>query len=180
MNGFLTVCYSDQGTESFERGVFYIKNGRKTKSQVKRALSPNEVQGAHFWRKPDPDFSRLTYSICHRRLRQKLEVGDILFFRTLWRGRHYLLGYFLVKDKVDSGLKDRGPIIFGDDERSLLIHYVLKITPALVMKLNPRSLPPKRGENLNMWMNRRLGRDHLRLSPENTEFLKGAMDALVN
>lgn len=134
-----------------------IRNGKRVDSQIRRALRPDEQEGVRWWRKPDPDFDRFTYSRCHRALRRALQVGDTLFFRTLWRRRPYIIGYGVIRTK--SGPAD-DPVCHLDPSLSHCIDFRLPVTEALVRRLNPRAQGPRRCD-FNHWVNARLGRNYL-------------------
>ncbi len=166
MTGFLTVCFSDWNADEFQRGVMRIKDGVRTNCPIHRPLYPDEVEGIHYYIKPDPDFERGLYRACHLKLRQVLEAGDVLFFRTLWRGKPYLIGYLTILGK--SGKMD--PICLADFARSRLIHFSLKITPSLIRKVNPRAtLVP--GWHFNDQVTQAFGRNYFRLSDKSTKYL---------
>ncbi|MDA2922529.1 hypothetical protein MYX07_04675 [Patescibacteria group bacterium AH-259-L07] len=168
MKGYLTVCFSNWKEEIFTNGIMRIKNGKRTDDPIRRPLKPGEMEGIHYYIKPDPDFFNFTYSRCHRRLRQQLQKDDILFFRTLWREKQYIIGYFTIKEKVGA---PEDPICVADPKQSLLIHYELEVTPGLVYRLNPHA-QSNRSRHINMWINERLGRDYLMLGPGATTYLK--------
>ncbi len=167
MRGFITVCFSDWTQKVFNNGIMRIIRGKRSDEPIRRPIKPDEVEGIDYYIKPDPNFLDFTYSRCHRKLRQQLRKDDILFFRTLWRGKQYLVGYFAIKEKtVDS----QDPICIANPDKSLLINFSLEITPDLVKKLNPR-VKPNNSRHLNMWINESLGRSYLQLTPETTIYL---------
>jgi hypothetical protein len=173
MTGYVTVCYSDQTQDTFQRGVMKMKNGVRTEKQIRRVLEPEEKEGAHFYLKPDPNFENWTYSICHIALRKVLKPKDILFFRTLWRNTQYFIGYFVISHK--SGDPDN-PICQADSGKSLLIKgYRYVITSDMVKILNPNA-DFSRDENRNRLISSYLSRYYLSLSPEKTLFLKSELD----
>ena len=167
MAGFLTVCFSDWNADKFRRGVMRIKDGVRTNRPIRRPLQPDEIEGIHYCIKPDPDFERGLYRVCHLKLRQVIEAGDVLFFRTLWRGQPYLIGYFWIAGK-SSGRDD--PVCLADLSSSRLIDFSLEITPSLIRKVNPRAaLVP--GRHFNHQVTQAFGRNYIRLSDEATDYL---------
>jgi len=167
MRGFITVCFSDWTKETFDNGIMRIIRGKRSDVPIRRPIRSDEVEGIDYYRKPDPDFLNFTYSRCHKKLRQQLQENDVLFFRTLWRGRQYLIGYFTIKEKRGD---PQNPICIAEPSKSLLINFNLEITPELVKKLNPRARFNK-SRHLNMWINEWLGRNYLKLPPEATNYL---------
>ena len=167
MAGFLTVCFSDWNSDVFRRGVMAIRNGRRTEQPLRRPLRPDEIEEVHYYIKPDPDFDTGFYTHCHRKLRQAIQVGDTLFFRTLWRGQPYLIGYFLIEAKL---LSDESPVCLANLEKSRLIDFRLKITPRLIRKVRPNAvLVP--GRHFNHQVNQTFGRSYIRLSDPATRYL---------
>jgi hypothetical protein len=156
---YITTCFADWQSDTFRRGVMRIRNGKRTDEPIRRPLRPNEVEGVHYYVKADPDFDRLTYSRCHRSLRRKLQVGDRLFFRTLWRGKPYIIGYGMVSAK--SGPAD-DPICHLNPLYTHLIDFRLPVTAKLVMLVNPEARR-NRKFHFNAWVNVRLGRNYYRI-----------------
>jgi hypothetical protein len=175
--GYLTVCFSDWTKDSFRNGVMRIVDGRRTDDPIRRSINPAEVEGIDYYIKPDPDFRGCAYRRCHRQLRQQLEVGDILFFRTLWRNCQHLIGYFTISAKVGD---TEDPVCLADPSRSLLLPgYIVPITEELVCRLNSCAVPNST-RHINAWINENLGRNYLRLSAERTAFLKALLDSAAN
>lgn len=174
MRGFLTVCFSDWTKEYFSRGIMRISNGRRTNYPIYRSLRPDEKERRDYYIKHDPDFSDFTYSCCHRQLREQIQPGDILFFRTLWRRKHYFIGYFLIKEKVDD---PDDPICIADKNGSFLVSgYQIEITPKIVKKLNPRARFRK-SRHINSQINEWLGRNYMRLDSEKIAYLMDLIKA---
>lgn len=157
MAAYITTCFADWQAESFRRGIMAIRAGRRTDAQIRRPLRTDEIEGTHWYQKADPDFKRFTYSRCHRGLRRTLQVGDTLFFRTLWRGRPYIIGYAVIREK--SGPADN-PVCHLDHALSHLIDFRLPVTANLVRRLNPRA-KARPTCDFNHWVNARLGRNYL-------------------
>lgn len=173
MEGFLTVCFSDWTKDYFSRGVMRIINGRRTDQPIRRNLKINEKEGVDYYIKTDPDFENFSYSRCHKKLRQQIKCGDLLFFRTLWRGKHYFIGYFLIKEKRGN---PENPICLADKNQSLLLpNFIVPITPAVVKKLNPKAVFLK-SRNLNLQINEWLGRNYLKLDQKKTAYLKNFLE----
>lgn len=167
MQGFLTVCYCDWTKEYFSPGIMRIINGKRTDQPIRHNLT-NKKAGRDYYIKPDPNFSTFTYSRCHRQLRQQIRPGDVLFFRTLWRGKPYLIGYFLIKEK--SGSPDN-PVCLADRNGSFITDgFKVEITPKIVKKLNPKAVFTK-SQHLNSQINQWLGRNYLRLDAQKTLYL---------
>ncbi len=168
MRGFITVCYSDWTKERFNRGVMRIIDGEGANYPIRRILRPDEEEGRDYYVKTDPDFSELVYSCCHRKLRQQLRPGDILFFRTLWRKKQYFIGYFLIKEKMGD---PEDPICIADENGSFLVpDFKIEITPKIVKRLNPR-FNFDNSRHPNSQINENLGRNYLCLDHEKTFYL---------
>lgn len=176
MKGFITYCFGDWQSGEFQRGVMRMRQSRKTDEPIRRSLKKEEREGRDYYVKADPDFSALTYSVCHRKLRQLVEVGDVLFFRTLWRGQQYLVGYFLVREK--RGISDN-PILVADPERSVLVHFKVPVTLELARKINP-AMHLRTGAHRNSSINGRLGRNFKRLDAKTTRMLIKLIKARKN
>lgn len=177
IKGFITVCFSDWTKEKFNRGVMRIVNGDRTDYPVRRDLKPWEKENIDYYVKPDPDFSKLAYRSCHRKLRQKIQPGDILFFRTLWRGSQYFIGYFLIKEKTGDS---NNPICIGDRPSSFLSpEFKIKITEEMVRKLNPKAVF-KKMQPVNPQINHWLGRNYLKLDTEKTVYLMSLIQKHAN
>ncbi len=173
MTGYVTVCYSNQSEEVFKRAPMRIRNGVRTNELIKRKIRKNEKENEDYYIKTDPNFDNYTYSTCHRSLRKVLLPGDILFFRTLWRGKEYFIGYFDIVYK--STYKDDNKC-YALPQTSLLIPgYRYVITPSLVQRLNPNA-NLSRSVNENRFISYYLARSYLKLTLENTRFLKSELD----
>ncbi len=169
MNGYITPCFSDWNATTFQRGVMQVKNGTRTDRAIRRPLQEKEeIEGVDYYVKPDPDFDNYTYSRCHRSLRKSIDIGDLLFFRTLWRNKHYLIGYFLIEDKEGD---PENPICIASAEDSPLIDFSLTMSPDLVRKINPRAKFTST-RPLNRQMNEFLGRNYLRLNSDGLKLLR--------
>ena len=177
MQGYITPCFSDWNATTFQRGVMQIQNGTRTDRAIRRPLKEKEeTEGVDYYIKPDPDFDNYTYSRCHRGLRKSIDKGDLLFFRTLWRGKHYLIGYFLIKGKMGDY---NDPICIASEEDSPLIDFSLPISPALVKKINSRAKFTS-ARPLNRQMNEFLGRNYLKLSSDGLKLLRTLIEKEVN
>jgi hypothetical protein len=173
MTGYITVCYSDQTSEIFKRGVMKIKDGKRTEYQIYGSVA-DMTENKDYYVKPDPNFENWIYSKCHKSLRKKLNPKDILFFRTRWHNEQYFIGYFVILSKSDDELN---PICYADRKSSLLINgYKCRITPALVETIIP-------GTNFSCYPNKKrfitnkLSRNYLMLTDEKTYFLKKLLDS---
>lgn len=150
MEGYLTYCYCDQDSEKFERE--WVKSEGK------------------LWQKTDPNFQEGTYSECHQRLREKIQTGDYLFFRTNWRSVPYIIGYFLIgnKEKQD---EFEGPQLIAKDR--LCIDFNLHLNKELVEMINPEAR--NLYKNVRSWaegVNFALGfRQYKKLNEEKTKNL---------
>ena len=162
MRGYITVCFSDWINDNFDNGVMHITNGIRTDRPIRRKLAINEIEGVHYYRKPDPDFKNFTYSRCHKSLRQQLQRGDVLFFRTLWQEKQYIIGYFLIKGIMGD---PKNPICLADPNQSLLIDYKFEVTLDLVRFLNPLAYL-NQSRHFNKCTNEWLGRNYLSLDLE--------------
>lgn len=173
MASYITPCFSDWQQETFRRGIMAIVNGKRSDREIRRLLRADDREGIRWYRKADPDFDHYTYSRCHRTLRRALLPDDIVFFRTLWRGHPYIIGYFTVRGFA--GPPD-DPIVMASPNRSRLIHYRLPVTPRIVRRLNPRARSPGT-RPLNQWTNEQLGRNWMRLDRQVAVYLKTRIDA---
>lgn len=160
MSGYITVCFSDWTNDTFSRGVMRIVRGVRTEYPLRRPLLASECEGKDYYVKEDPDFKNFTYRKCHKGLRKRLEAGDILFFRTLWRRKPYIIGYFVITGKRDG-------ICLADREKSVCIDFRMRVTKNLVKVLNPSAVW-NRKVHFNKWVNAALGRNYLKLGPETT------------
>lgn len=167
MNGFITYCFSDWQSEQFRRGVMQIKNGRRTDTPIRRLIQAEEFENIDYYVKADPNFELGTYGVCHRKLRQTIRPRDILFFRTLWRGMQYFIGYFLI-ERI--GGTEANPILISDLKNSQLIHFALPITLDLAQQINPEMVF-RSGVHPNTSINGRLGRNYKRIDEHTTHML---------
>lgn len=167
MSGFITYCFSDWQSERFERGRAHIVNGVRTDNPIRRPLRKNELEGIDYYVKADPDFTTGTYGVCHRKLRQIIQPGDILFFRTLWRKEQYLIGFFSIEGKCG---EDENPILCANLQSSRLIHFSLPITFDLAKQINPKT-KFRDGVHPNCSINGRLGRNFKRIDNATTNML---------
>jgi hypothetical protein len=108
MTGRIVYCYSDQRISIFRQGI--IDNQRKT----------------------DPNFSNGTYSVCQLKLRKVIEPEDVLFFRTAWKDKPYIIGYFIIGNKK---LGEYGPVLIAKER--ICINYNLPITEEIIRFLRP-------------------------------------------
>ncbi len=150
-----------------------ILKRKKTSEPIRRPLRISEHEGKDFYVKPDPDFTIGTYSVCHRQLRKIISPGDILFFRTLWRGRQYFIGFFVIKGKRGPS---ENPTLFADLEKSMLIHFRLPISLDLARLINPET-DLRGGVHANSTLNGRLGRNYKRIDTEVTRVLIELIEA---
>jgi len=167
MNGFITYCFSDWQSELFQRGVMQIKNGTRNDVPIRRPMQVYELENRDYYVKADPNFELGTYSVCHRKLRQVIQPGDVLFFRTLWRRKQYFIGYFLVKRK---GGTEANPFLVADLKNSQLIHFTLPITLDLAQQINPDT-SFRSCVHPNASINGRLGRNYKRIDEHTTYML---------
>lgn len=170
MVGIITPCFSNQHEDVFERGAARIgTDGKRTNDPFLGPLIKKN-EGVSYYIKKDPDFKKGTYSIYHQRLRKTIRPGDYLFFRTLWRGRHYLIGYFFIKEK--NGSDPKNPVLVADLKKSKLVHFSIPITPEIVKKINPKFSEEKfKTRHPNQVINEFLGRYSMRLSYPATKYL---------
>ncbi len=161
MAAYITSCFSSWQSDTFKRGICAIVRGKRTDRAIRRWLKSREKEGKHWYRKADPDFDDFTYSRCHRTLRRILCSGDVLFFRTLWRGDPYLIGFFRITGKTGPS---ENPVCHADPEMSALIYFrkCMRITPSLVGVLNPKA-GPRCKRPYNQWANEQLGRNWMQL-----------------
>ncbi len=173
MTSYLTVCFSDWNYDTFQRGVMKIRNGKRTNDPIRRPLKITEVEGQDYYIKPDPDFAVGVYGRCHRQLRLSIKPGDLLFLRTLWRGKPYLLGYFKIKEKI--GTTD--PICRADLANSRLINFQHEITPELVRMVKPDW---KDSRHFNQQVVSALGRNYIKLDEKRTNYLLDLINQYPN
>lgn len=173
MTGYITVCYSDQTQDKFKRGVMRIRDGKRTDEILKRELREYELENRDYYIKSDPNFDNWTYSVCHKSLRKALLPKDVLFFRTLWRGKQYFIGYFEISLKTGD---ENNPVCYADSGKSFLIDgYRFVIKPEVVELLNENANYVKT-PNKKRFICQYLSRYFLRLDEERTAFLKSEID----
>ncbi len=151
MEGYLTYCYCDQDSEKFERG--WVKDE------------------GNLWQKTDPNFQERTYSECHLKLREKIQIGDYLFFRTNWRRAPYIIGYFLIGDKKKQE-EFEGPRLIAKER--LCIDFNFQIDAELLTFLSPRLKMAPKPEKMSwaQYVNNTLGcRKDIVLNEEKTKNL---------
>ena len=112
----ITFCFADQDSETFKRAIV-----KETKCGLER--------------KADPDFEEGTYSVCHQKLREKMEAGGTLFFRTTWRDEPYIIGYFDIAERKEG---EYGPVLIA--KKRVCINYRLPVSFLILDKLAPNSL----------------------------------------
>lgn len=176
MRGFLTICYCDWTKKYFSRGVMRIIGNKRTNQPIYRSIKSDEKEEKDYYIKTDPDFSNFTYSRCHKKLRQQIQPGDILFFRTLWQRKQYFIGYFLIKEKTGSS---ENPICVADKNSSLFVpDFRIKITPEIVKKLSPRAVF-KKSRHINSQINENLGRNYLCLDSQKVAYLVNLIQKVI-
>lgn len=161
---YLTVCFCDWNYSTFHRGVMKIRNGKRTDEPIRRPLRITELEGQDYYVKPDPDFAVGVYGRCHRQLRVALKPGDLLFLRTLWRGKPYLIGYFKISEKI--GTAD--PICRADLTNSRLINFQLEITPEILEVVKPDCRDKR---HFNQQVVSALGRNYIKLDRKLSNYL---------
>lgn len=172
--GFITYCFSDWEADTFKRAPMAIRDGTRTDTPLHGSLE-GLVKDEDYYFKPDPDFEQGTYSRCHRTLREQIQPGDFIFFRTNYKDRQFLIGYFRIKDKIDG---KKGPILVADPDESRCIDFEFELSEEnwdVIEKLNPRAIngyDSGRTINRNMMF---LGRNYLILDNEKTNFLLGLL-----
>ena len=169
--GILTYAYSDDRSESFSNGVMRISNGKKTDRKISSV--DGKVEGVDYYVKPDPDFENGLYGVCHHDIRERIAEDEYLFFRTLWRGNSYLLGYFRVGSKIET---PNGPLLVARDIS--LKNYEVPITEDIVKEVNPSANgEAKACRSFNEWINYNMGyRSYLKLDEEKTSFLRSLLE----
>lgn len=171
---FITPCFADHYSgEKFVPGPMSIIDGKRTDYPIRRKLTPNDIEGVNWYRKPDPDFKKGTYSRCHRALRKTLQPRDTLFFRTLWHGAPYLIGYFEIIEKRGDV---NNPICVTDVTHMKCVDFLIPITQGMVKIANPKARFKKR--HFNMVVNENLGRSYMELSPKIGAFYKHYIDLI--
>lgn len=153
----ITFCFSDQNSNKFKRGII-----QKTKCGLER--------------KVDPDFEKGTYSVCHQKLREKMEVGGTLFFRTTWHDEPYIIGYFDIGEKVKG---EYGPILIA--KKKVCVDYDLSISIMTLEKIAPGF--PHFSYILHKTMpqivNYALGRQYKVLNEEQAIYLKTLIERIA-
>ncbi|MFA5870561.1 MAG: hypothetical protein WC842_01565 [Candidatus Paceibacterota bacterium] len=157
---FITPCFSDWTKEVFIPGPMKIINGKRTDYPIRRAIESGEEEGIDWYRKTDPNFKKGTYSRCHKALRLALRPGDTLFFRTLWRGTPYLIGYFGIIGKIGDL---ENPVCVTDVTRSKCVDFLIPIGPGMVLMANEKTKLGSR--HFNKLVNEYMGRSYLELLP---------------
>ncbi len=167
--GYITYCFSDWNEKTFSNGVMLMRNGVRTDTAIRHIIPDHWREGTHYYTKPDPDFKKWTYSRCHKRLRRRMEPGDVLFLRTMWRSQEYFVGYFFIKEKTGD---PADPILVADKNRSLfLLHFDTPISSGLIMKLNPSATKERAAKYHPNIFAQFLGRESLGLNERRTAFL---------
>lgn len=172
--GFITYCFSDWEADTFKRAPMVMRDGKRTDTPLHGSLD-TLVEGEDYYIKPDPDFDGLTYSRCHRKLREQIQPGDYLFFRTNYRDRQFLIGYFRIQEKLGG---EKGPVLIADPDESRCVDFSCELSGEnweIVEKLNPRAIggyDPGRAISRNMMF---LGRNYLVLDREKTDYLLGLL-----
>jgi len=150
-----------------------IRDGKRTDEILKREVRDDEKENRDYYIKSDPDFDKWTYSVCHKSLRKVLLPNDLLFFRTLWRGQQYFVGYFEISLKTGDEIN---PICHADFGKSLLIDgYRFVIKPEIVVILNENANFSETS-NKKRFISHHLARNYLRIDEEKTAFLKSEID----
>ncbi|MGB9708150.1 MAG: hypothetical protein ACPLXC_02375 [Candidatus Pacearchaeota archaeon] len=141
MKGYLTYCYCKQDSEKFEK----------------------------LDEKVDPNFKEGSYKVCHREIRNRIQVGDFLFLRTNWRNEPYIIGYYEISEKRDS---ETGKILIAKNR--LCIDFNLEIDRELLNILRPELNIDLKSETVSWvkYVNNSLGcRGYLFLNEEKTKTL---------
>ena len=172
---FITPCFADETQESFVPGPMRIVNGKQTDFPIRRQIriQKDQIEGIDWYRKPDPDFKKGTYTRCHKALRKTLHIGDVLFFRTLWRDAPYLIGYFEITDKTEDS---ENPLCVTDVTHSKCVDFLIPITKGMVLVANKKARFGKR--HFNMVVNENLGRSYMELSSGIGNFYKHYIDLI--
>lgn len=172
MRYFITPCFADHHSgEKFVPSPMSIIHGKKTDYPIRRKIGSSDIEGLTWYRKPDPDFKKGTYTRCHRALRKALRPGDILFFRTLWHGSPYLVGYFEIVEK-HGDIND--PVCVTSVTRSKCVDFLIPITKGMVTIANPKAKFGNR--HFNMVVNENLGRSYMELLSGIGAFYKHYID----
>ena len=157
---FITPCFSDWTKEVFIPGPMRIINENRTDYPIRRIIHADEVEGEDWYRKDDPNFEKGTYSRCHRALRKTLRIGDVLFFRTLWRDTPYLIGYFEITQKTGD---EENPLCVTDVTHSKCVDFLIPIGLGMVLMANEKARLGSR--HFNKLVNEYMGRSYLELPP---------------
>lgn len=171
---FITPCFSDWTKEVFVPGPMRIIEGRRTEYPIRRIIRPDEGEGVDWYRKADPDFERGTYSRCHKALRKTLHIGDVLFFRTLWRDVPHLIGYFEITNKT--GDSD-DPLCVTDVTHAKCVDFLVPIGLGMVLMVNSKAKLGSR--HFNKLVNEFMGRSYLELPPGVATLLKNYIDMVA-
>jgi len=168
--GMVTYAYSDWNVNHFANGIMKIRGGKHTDVPIHRSLKENENEGIDYYVKPDPNFKDATYDVCHPEIRERINVGEFLFFRTLWRESPYFFGYFHIGEKIDG---EKGPILKADMWGRF--PYTMPISEETVLNLNPKA-KDSHARSFNEWVNYNLGyRRYLELDEQRTDYLLNVM-----
>jgi len=167
--GYITYCFSDWTKDVFSNGVMRIQNGVRTDRPVRHEIPTHWKLGVDYYVKVDPNFTDWTYSRCHKRLRRRMEPGDILFLRTLWREKQYFIGYFVIVRKSGD---PNDPVLIADPSRSLFVQeFTDPISTQIVLKLNPGATRKHAAMYHPNIFAQFLGRESLGLDERRTAFL---------
>ncbi|MDP2598759.1 MAG: hypothetical protein Q8P49_02935 [Candidatus Liptonbacteria bacterium] len=167
--GYITYCFSNWTKKTFSNGVMLMRNGKRTDDPIRHAVPAHWKLSIDYYIKPDPNFKNWTYSRCHKKLRRCAKPGDIIFFRTLWMARQYLIGYFVVAGKSGD---EQNPVLIADPSKSLFIpQFKIPITQKLVMRMNPRATKKHAAMYHPNIFAMFLGREFLSLDAKRTDFL---------
>lgn len=170
MASYITYCFSDWTKTKFANGIMRIRDGKRTDVPIRHPLPLHWSEGTDYYVKSDPDFKKLIYSHCHKRLRLRAKPGDTIFFRTLWRDKQYFIGYFTIKTRTGDPLN---PILIANPEASLLIKtFTAAISPAMIRILNPRATARRERMYPPNIFAMFLGREFLALNNNRTAWLK--------
>jgi len=172
---FITSCFADETQEVFIPSPMRIINGKRTDYPIRRPIKKDEIEGVDWYRKSDPDFKKGTYTRCHKALRKTLQPGDILFFRALWRGTPYLIGYFEITKKIGDL---ENPVCVTDVTHSKSVDFLIPITKGMVLIANKKAKFGKR--HFNMVVNENLGRSYMELSSGIGSFYKHYIDLIYS
>lgn len=119
MKGYLAYCYCRQDSEKFEK-----------------------LDGKTY-----PTFRKDTYSVCHREIREKIQVKYSLFLRTNWRGCPYIVGYYEINEK-NSNL---GPILVAKNRLGIAFNLPIDAEILGYLKLGLKIAYLKKSHGQCMW-----------------------------